>query len=113
VLALLLLAVVIAPPAAAREVATTGDLRVLVVLAGFPDRPLAHDRAHFIGSPTSLIDRLVAYYAEVSGGRLRVGRDFYTPVGMKGWYHAIFRNSSGEERLITIDQLLRKMNDWV
>jgi len=49
----------------------------------------------------------------VSGGRLRVGRDFYTPVGMKGWYHAVFRNASGEERLITIDQLLRKMNDWV
>jgi M6 family metalloprotease-like protein len=71
VLALLLL-VVIDPTAAAREVPTKGDMRVLVVLAGFPDRPLAHDRAHFIGSPTSLIDRLVAYYAEVSGGRLRL-----------------------------------------
>jgi hypothetical protein len=49
----------------------------------------------------------------VSGGRLRVGGDLYTPVGMKGWYHAIFRNAAGEERLITIDQLLKKMNDWV
>jgi len=48
----------------------------------------------------------------VSGGRLRVGNDLYTPVGMKGWYHAIFRNASGEERLLTIDQLLSKMNDW-
>ena len=48
----------------------------------------------------------------VSGGRLRVGGELYTPVGMKGWYHAIFRNASGEERLLTIDQLLRKMNDW-
>jgi hypothetical protein len=48
----------------------------------------------------------------VSGGRLRVGRDLYTPVGMKGWYHAIFRNAAGEERMLTIDQLLRKMNDW-
>ena len=48
----------------------------------------------------------------VSGGKLRVGGDLYTPVGMKGWYHAIFRNSTGEERLLTIDQLLRKMNDW-
>ena len=49
----------------------------------------------------------------VSGGRLRIGRQTWTPVGMKGWYHAIFRNdSSGRERLITIDQLLRKMNDW-
>ena len=49
----------------------------------------------------------------VSGGRLRVGNDLYKPVGMKGWYHAIFRRESdGSEKLITIDQLLRKMNDW-
>jgi hypothetical protein len=49
----------------------------------------------------------------VSGGKLRVGGDLYTPVGMKGWYHAIFRNAAGEERLLTIDQLLKKMTDWV
>lgn len=49
----------------------------------------------------------------VSGGRLRVGNDLYTPVGMKGWYHAIFRRESdGSEKLLTIDQLLGKMNDW-
>lgn len=49
----------------------------------------------------------------VSGGRLRIGRQTWTPVGMKGWYHAILRNdSSGRERLITIDQLLKRMNDW-
>jgi hypothetical protein len=50
----------------------------------------------------------------VSGGRLKVGKDLYTPVGMKGWYHAIFRRESdGRERLLSIDQLLKKMNDWV
>lgn len=49
----------------------------------------------------------------VSGGRLRMGNDTYTPVGMKGWYHAIFRrDSDGAERLLTIDQLLKKMGDW-
>ncbi|HEX8155007.1 MAG TPA: hypothetical protein VF698_17875 [Thermoanaerobaculia bacterium] len=49
----------------------------------------------------------------VSGGRLRVGRDMYTPVGMKGWYHAIFRRESdGAEKLLSIDQLLEKMGDW-
>jgi len=49
----------------------------------------------------------------VSGGRLRVDNDLYRPVGMKGWYHAIFRRESdGAERLMTIDQLLQKMNDW-
>src|SRR5438067_885028 len=49
----------------------------------------------------------------VSGGRLALGGELYRPVGMKGWYHAIFRSErSGEERLLTIDQLLQKMNDW-
>ena len=49
----------------------------------------------------------------VSGGKLRVGDDLYIPIGMKGWYHAIFRrDSDGAERLMTIDQLLQKMNDW-
>jgi hypothetical protein len=50
----------------------------------------------------------------VSGRRLRLGGSLYTPVGMQGWYHAIFRRESdGAERLLTIDQLLRKMKDWV
>lgn len=50
----------------------------------------------------------------VSGSRLKVGRDLYTPVGMKGWYHAVFRRESdGTEKLLSIDQLLKKMNDWV
>ena len=49
----------------------------------------------------------------VSGGRLKVGRDLYTPVGMKGWYHAVFRRESdGAERLLTIDQLLKRLGDW-
>jgi hypothetical protein len=49
----------------------------------------------------------------VSGARLRMGTDLYTPVGMKGWYHAIFRRESdGAEKLLTIDQLLKKMDDW-
>jgi hypothetical protein len=49
----------------------------------------------------------------VSGGRLRVGDDLYTPVGMKGWYHAVFRRESdGAEKLLSIDQLLKKMGDW-
>ena len=49
----------------------------------------------------------------VSGERLRVGRETYTPIGMKGWYHAVFRrDSDGHERLLTIDQLLKKMKDW-
>jgi hypothetical protein len=49
----------------------------------------------------------------VSGGRLKIGRQTYTPVGMRGWYHAIFRgDSDGKERLMSIDQLVKKMKDW-
>lgn len=49
----------------------------------------------------------------VSGRRLRIGRETYTPVGMKGWYQAIFRrDSDGRERLLTIDQLLQRMHSW-
>ena len=59
-------------PAAAGNVPTQGQLDLLVVLAGFPDRPLAHERSHFTGTPDALVDRLVAYYAQVSAGRLRI-----------------------------------------
>jgi len=49
----------------------------------------------------------------VSGGRLRIGSDTYTPVGMIGWDQAVFRrDSDGKRRLLSIDQLLRRMNDW-
>ena len=51
---------------------TQGELRLLVVLADFPDRPLAKQRTHFTGRRTSLLERLVAYYQEVSSGRLRI-----------------------------------------
>ena len=64
----LLLAGLAAPAAARRP--TVGELRVLVILAGFPDRPLAHPPAYFVGAPDARVDRLVAYYREVSSGRL-------------------------------------------
>jgi hypothetical protein len=49
----------------------------------------------------------------VSGLTLYIAGEPYRPVGMKGWYHAIFLNvSTGRQRLLTIDQLLGKMRDW-
>ncbi|HVT05578.1 MAG TPA: hypothetical protein VHL58_19640 [Thermoanaerobaculia bacterium] len=49
----------------------------------------------------------------VSGSCLQIGPDLYKPVGMKGWYHAVFRRESdGRERLLSIDQLLGKMEHW-
>src|SRR5262245_45117660 len=51
-----------------KEPPHTGVLRLLVIRAAFPDRPLARSRAE-IGS---LLERFEAYYREVSAGRLRI-----------------------------------------
>jgi hypothetical protein len=56
----------------ARAVPTRGELRLLAVRASFADRPLIEPPEHFAGTPESLLDRLAAYYAEVSTGRLRI-----------------------------------------
>ena len=50
----------------------------------------------------------------VSGKRLQIGDQTFTPIGMKGWYHALFRcEQDGRQRLLTIDQLVRKLDDWI
>jgi hypothetical protein len=33
-------------------------------------------------------------------------------VKVKGWYHSIFRDVKGDERLLSIDQLLKYMGSW-
>ena len=77
------------------------DRRAKTASIPFPDRRLTRSAYETV------------FLKLVSGGRLKIGRDTYTPVGMKGWYHAIFRrDSDGKERLITIDQLLKRMDDW-
>ncbi|HET8773257.1 MAG TPA: hypothetical protein VFP80_05680 [Thermoanaerobaculia bacterium] len=47
-----------------------------------------------------------------SGKRLQIGREILTPVGVRGWYHAVFQTARGEERLLTIDQVLEHMDRW-
>ena len=61
-----------AADAATRTIPTRGELRLLVVRAAFADRPLTEPADRFAGTPTSLVDRLADYYAEVSTGRLRI-----------------------------------------
>jgi hypothetical protein len=46
------------------------------------------------------------------GRRLRIGGEVLTPVKVKGWYHSIFRDVKGQERLLSIDQLLKYMGSW-
>ena len=86
---------------AAKERRKKSERRKKAYAIPFPDRRLTRSAYEQV------------FLKLVSGGRLRVGRDIYTPIGMKGWYHAVFRRESdGSERLLSIDQLLKKMNDW-
>jgi hypothetical protein len=47
-----------------------------------------------------------------SGKRLQIGRELLTPVGVRGWYHAVFKNARGEERVLSIDQVLEHADRW-
>jgi immune inhibitor A len=47
-------------------------MRLLVIRAAFPDRPLSQPAGYFLGGEEGLVDRMVAYYEEVSAGRLRI-----------------------------------------
>lgn len=68
-MALLLLALLLpAGRGAEAQVPSRGDLEVLVVLASFPDRPLARPRADV----EALLARFVAYWTDVSYGQLRL-----------------------------------------
>lgn len=44
---------------------------------------------------------------------LRIDGELLTPVKVKGWYHSIFRAPNGEERMLSIDQLLEYGGSWV
>ncbi|MBV8517867.1 MAG: hypothetical protein JO197_10750 [Acidobacteria bacterium] len=86
---------------------------------GAAERRASPDRRHHdytIAFPDRRLTRSAyekVFLKLVSGSRLRVGNDFYKPIGMKGWYHAVFRRESdGAEKLLSIDQLLKKMQDW-
>jgi immune inhibitor A len=76
----LLLATAAVPARARAAPPSHGTLRLLVVLAQFPDRALAKQRVHFAGRRTSLVDRLIAYYDEVSAGRLHIAATVGGPV---------------------------------
>jgi hypothetical protein len=85
-----------------RERRRVGDRRKRSFHTPFPDRRLTRSAYEQV------------FLRLVSGGKLRMGDELYSPIGMKGWYHAIFRRESdGAERMLTIDQLLQRMKDWM
>ncbi|HEV2721326.1 MAG TPA: hypothetical protein VG323_14990, partial [Thermoanaerobaculia bacterium] len=82
-------------------------------LLDLDDRPAAYDDVGRATPPMppwlSSVSRgeYEAVFVNLAEGRrLRIGGDVLTPLKVKGWYHAIFRASGGEERMLSIDQLL-------
>jgi hypothetical protein len=74
------------------------------------------DRRSEKPSPSRSLSRSV--YEKVflklgSGAQLKIGGEVLTPVKVKGWYHSVFRAPNGEERMLSIDQLLRHMGSWM
>ncbi|HEX7150951.1 MAG TPA: hypothetical protein VF618_05645 [Thermoanaerobaculia bacterium] len=47
-----------------------------------------------------------------SGKRLRIDDELLTPIAVRGWYHGVFRAPNGEERLLSIDDVLDHMDAW-
>jgi hypothetical protein len=43
---------------------------------------------------------------------LRIEGELLTPIAVRGWYHSVFRAPNGEERMLSIDQLLANMGGW-
>lgn len=79
-------------------------------------RRSATDRRHDpapVPSPRltrSAYERVFRHLA--SGKRLHIGDEVLTPVAVRGWYHAIFENEQGEERVLSIDDVLENMSGW-
>ena len=50
----------------------------------------------------------------IHGDRLHLdGDDWYTPTGMRGWTHVIFRRDRDRTKhVFSLDYLLRHLDDW-
>ena len=74
------------------------------------------DRRHDSFAPSSMRLTRSAYekvFVQLgSGKRLKIGNEILTPVAVKGWYHSIFVNPKGEERMLSIDDILNAGAQW-
>jgi hypothetical protein len=79
-------------------------------------KPRTHERRAETPAPSPRLSRSAyekVFLRLASGQRLRIGEEVLTPVAVRGWYHSIFRAPNGEERMLSIDQLLDYMGSWV
>lgn len=67
----------------------------------FPERVL----------PRSRYERVLGH--AISGERLKMDREMYTPVGMQGWGHVVFRRDRDKTRhVMSLDYLLDHLDEW-
>lgn len=75
-----------------------------------------HERRHeVLPAPSARLTRSAyekVFLKLASGKRLQIGNEILTPVSVKGWYHSVFVNRKGEERLLSIDQILQAGAQW-
>jgi hypothetical protein len=61
--------------------------------------------------PRSRYERVLIH--AISGQRLHLGDDWYTPTGMRGWSHVIFRRAGDFTRhVFSLDYLLDYLHKW-
>jgi hypothetical protein len=109
-----------------------GDPRSLRLIAGvmrgrtpslleLEDRPPAYDRVGRLCTwadlfpvralPRSRYERV--FIRAISGRKLRIGRDWYTPTGMRGWSHVVFTRDRDQSRhVFSLDTLLAHIDAW-
>ena len=88
------------------------DRRKRAMLPPRVERRTAPSRRQGVESPPPRLTRSAYEKVFRALGRkrsLRIGGKDLTPVAVKGWYHSVLRASDGEERLLSIDQILRQM----
>ena len=61
--------------------------------------------------PRSRYERVLGH--AINGERLQLDREVYTPVGMQGWGHVVFRRKRDQSRhVMSLDDLLDHLDEW-
>jgi hypothetical protein len=61
--------------------------------------------------PRSRYERVLGH--AINGERLKMDREVYTPVGMQGWGHVVFRRDRDKSRhVMSLDYLLDHLEEW-
>jgi hypothetical protein len=85
------------------------------------DRPASYDAVGHLCTwanlfpvralPRSRYERV--FIRAISGNKLQLGRDWYTPTGMRGWSHVVFRRDRDNTRhVFSLDYLLQHLDQW-